>query len=300
MLDNLQILIAAPALAADLLIQGVFIGAIFALVAYGLALVWGVMNVKNLCQGDYVIVGGYIAYLMAQSGINPILALPIAFVLMFMFGWVVYLAVIRRVVDRDMFTSLLATFGLALLIAQVLNLIFGPEVRTAEAGFGTFFMADGLIAIQWVRLISLGLAGALALGIVLFMRHSRMGRAIRATAQDPRAARVLGVNTDQVYAFTYALNAAICGAAGVLVSLIWVIQPYFGIVYSIRAFVIVTAAGLGNLPGVILAGFGLGVAENMSAFLLGAEFAVAAVVSMLLIVLIYRQIQLYRVRQVVR
>jgi len=300
MLDNLQILIAAPAVAVDLLIQGMFIGAIFALVAYGLALVWGVMNVKNLCQGDYVIVGGYIAYEVARSGINPILALPVAFVLMFMFGWVVYVAVIRRVVDRDMFTSLLATFGLALLIAQVLNLIFGPEVRTAEAGFGTFFMADGLIAIQWVRLISLGLAGALAFGIVLFMRHSRMGRAIRATAQDPRAARVLGVNTDQVYAFTYALNAAICGAAGVLVSLIWVIQPYFGIVYSIRAFVIVTAAGLGNLPGVILAGFGLGIAENMSAFLLGAEFAVAAVVSMLLIVLIYRQIQLYRVRQVVR
>ena len=97
MLDNLQILIAAPAVAVDLLIQGVFIGAIFALVAYGLALVWGVMNVKNLCQGDYVIMGGYIAYVVAENGANPILALPVAFVLMFMFGWAVYVAVIRRV-----------------------------------------------------------------------------------------------------------------------------------------------------------------------------------------------------------
>ena len=300
MLDNIAVLIAAPAVAVDLLIQGMFIGAIFALAAYGLALVWGVMNVKNLCQGDFVIMGGYIAYQTAQYGVNPIVALPIAFVLMFLFGWAIYLLIIKRVVDRDMFTSLLATFGLSLLIAQVLNLIFGPEVRTAEAGFGTFFLADGMIAIQWVRLISLGLAGGLALGIVTFMRYSRMGRAIRATAQDPRAARVLGVNTDQVYAFTYALNAAICGAAGVLVSLIWVIQPYFGIVYSIRAFVIVTLAGLGNLPGVILAGLGLGIAENYSVFVLGAEFAVAAVVLMLLAVLIYRQIQLYRLRQVVR
>lgn len=300
MLDNIQVLIAAPAVAVDLLIQGAFIGAIFALIAYGLALVWGVMNVKNLCQGDYVIMGGYMAYLTAKFGVNPIVALPIAFVLMFMFGWVIYLVIIRRVVERDMFTSLLATFGLALLIAQVLNLIFGPEVRTADAGFGTFFMAGGLITIQWIRLISLGLAGALALGIVIFMRYSRMGRAIRATAQDPRAARVLGVNTDHVYAFTYALNAAICGAAGVLVSLIWVIQPYFGIVYSIRAFVIVTAAGLGNLPGVILAGLGLGMAENAAVFVLGAQFAVATVVSLLLVVLIIRQFQLYRVRQVVR
>lgn len=300
MLENIQILIAVPAIAVDLLIQGAFIGAVFALVAYGLALVWGVMNVKNLCQGDFVIMGGYIAYVTAQQGWNPILALPVAFVLMFMFGWVVYVTIIRRVVDRDMFTSLLATFGLALLIAQVLNLIFGPEVRTAEAGFGTFFLADGIIAVQWIRLISLVLASGLALGIVLFMRYSRMGRAIRATAQDARAARVLGVNTDQVYAFTYALNAAICGAAGVLVSLIWVIQPYFGIVYSIRAFVIVTAAGLGNMPGVILAGFGLGIAENASTFLLGAEFAIVAIVAMLLGVLVYRQIQMYRVRQVVR
>ncbi len=300
MLDNIMILIAAPAIALDLLIQGAFIGAVFALVAYGLALVWGVMNVKNLCQGDFVIMGGYIAYMTAQYGLNPILALPVAFVLMFMFGWLVYVAIIRRVVDRDMFTSLLATFGLALLIAQVLNLIFGPEVRTAEAGFGTFFLADGIIAVQWIRLISLCLASVLALGIVVFMRYSRMGRAIRATAQDARAARVLGVNTDQVYAFTYALNAAICGAAGVLVSLIWVIQPYFGIVYSIRAFVIVTAAGLGNMPGVILAGFGLGIAENASTFLLGAEFAIVAIVAMLLGVLVYRQIQMYRVRQVVR
>ena len=300
MLENIQILIAVPAIAVDLLIQGAFIGAVFALVAYGLALVWGVMNVKNLCQGDFVIMGGYVAYVTAQQGLNPILALPVAFVLMFMFGWVVYVTIIRRVVDRDMFTSLLATFGLALLIAQVLNLIFGPEVRTAEDGFGTFFLADAIIAVQWIRLISLVLASGLALGIVLFMRYSRMGRAIRATAQDARAARVLGVNTDQVYAFTYALNAAICGAAGVLVSLIWVIQPYFGIVYSIRAFVIVTAAGLGNMPGVILAGFGLGIAENASTFLLGAEFAIVAIVAMLLGVLVYRQIQMYRVRQVVR
>src|SRR3546814_7041298 len=119
---------------------------------------------------------------------------------MFGFGWAIYVAIIHRVVGRDMFTSLLATFGLALLIAQALNLIFGPEVRTAEAGLGTFFLADGIIAVQWVRLISLGLAAGLAVGLVLFMRRSRMGRAIRATAQDARAARVLGVETDRVYA----------------------------------------------------------------------------------------------------
>src|SRR3546814_2441493 len=88
------------------------------------------------------------------------------------------------------------------------------------------------------------------------MKRSRMGQAIRATAQNPRAAKVMGIDTDRVYAFTFALNSAICGAAGVLIAMIWLIQPFFGIIYSIRAFVVVTAAGFGNLPGVILAGFG--------------------------------------------
>lgn len=300
MLDNIQVLVVAPVFAVDLLLQGLFIGAIFALAAYGLALVWGVMNVKNLAQGDFVIMGGYITYSMTLAGIHPIVALPVSFVVMFAFGWVTYLLIIKRVVDRDMFTSLLATFGLSLLIQQVLQLIYGPEVQTADAGFDSIVLADSMIILPWARVISLLLAAGLALGIVVFMKYSRMGRAIRATAQDARAARVLGVNTDRVYAFTYALNAAICGAAGVLVAMIWVIQPYYGIVHSIRAFVIVTAAGLGNLPGVIAAGFGLGIAEKYADFVFGAEFAVAAVVSMLIIVLVYRQIQLYRVRQVVR
>lgn len=299
MLDNLYLLYLAPMVGVDLVIQGLFIGALFALIAYGLALVWGVMNVKNLAQGDMVIMGGYIAYQATLWGFHPIVALPVAIVLMFSIGWLIYLLIIKRVVDRDMFTSLLATFGLSLLIQQVLNLIYGPEVKIAESNFGSMHIGDFII-IQNVRLYSLLLAGALAIAIVLFMKKSRMGQAIRATAQDARAARVLGINTDQVYAFTYALNAAICGAAGVLVSMIWVIQPYYGIVYSIRAFIIVTAAGLGNLPGVIMTGFGLGVWENAAGFVFGAEFAVAAVVLMLVLVLMIRLIQTYRVRQVVR
>lgn len=299
MIDNLLLLTQVPILVVDLVIQGLFIGAIFALVAYGLALVWGVMNVKNLAQGDMVILGGYLGYQATLWGYHPIIALPVAIVVMFMLGWAIYAVIIRRVVDRDMFTSLLATFGLSLLIQQILNLIYGPEVKVADAGFGDFELGS-FIVIQNVRLYSLLMAAALALAIVLFMKKSRMGQAIRATAQDARAARVLGIDTDQVYAFTYALNASICGAAGVLVAMIWVIQPYYGIVYSIRAFIIVTAAGLGNLPGVILTGFGLGVWENVAGFVFGAEFAVAAVVLMLVAVLMYRLIQLYRVRQVVR
>jgi branched-chain amino acid transport system permease protein len=198
-----------------------------------------------------------------------------------------------------MFISLLATFGLAIFLQQVLNLMFGPEVRIAESGFETRSLFGGFVTVADTKVISFVLTGVLATVVVLFMTHSRMGQAIRATAQDARAAKVMGIDTERVYAFTYALNAAICGAAGVLISMIWVIQPFYGVTYSIRAFVIVTAAGLGNLPGVIIAGLSLGIAEQFSGFVLGAEFQQATVVGLLVLILVFRQIQMSRHRQAV-
>ena len=283
------------------MLDGIFIGAIFALAAYGLALVWGVMNLKNLAQGDFVIMGGYVAWWLGTHGHASVV-------------WAagggchhVRLRLARlsgrhqsRVVDKDLFTSLLATFGLAIVLQQGLNLMFGPETQTANAGFETLFILDNQVTVTQIRVISLFLCLILALGLVWFMKTSRMGQAIRATAQDARAAKVMGIDTDKVYAFTFSLNAAICGVAGALVSMIWVIQPFFGITHSIRAFVIVTAAGLGNLPGVVLSGFGLGIAEQFGGFILGAEFQQAIVVGILIAVLVWRQIQMSRYRQVVQ
>ena len=300
MLGNISLLLQAPILNVQLLLDGLFIGAIFALAAYGLALVWGVMNVKNLAQGDLVMMGGYIAWVLTQVGIHPILGLPVAMVIMFAFGWVIYRIIISRVIHKDLFTSLLATFGLALVIQQLLNLAFGPEVQVAESGFAINSIFGGMVTVSNIKFISLILAAILAAMVITFMKFSRMGQAIRATAQDPRAAMVMGIDTERIYAFTFALNAAICGAAGALISMIWVIQPFFGIAHSIRSFVVVTAAGLGNLPGVIVTGLGLGVAELYAGFVFGAELQQFTVVGLLVAVLVWRQIQQSRHRQVVQ
>jgi len=302
MLDNLSLLGLVPLLNLQLLIDGLLIGSIFALAAYGLALVWGVMNIKNLAQGDFVIMGGYIAFTLSESPFNlhPILSIPLVFVIMFVFGWVLYQTIIRRVIERDLFTSLLATFGLAIVIQQLLNLAYGPDVQTIRSDMATREFFGGEVTIADIRLVTFLLASVLALLITLFMKKSRMGRAIRATSQNARAARIMGINTDRVYAFTFSLNAGICGIAGVLISMIWVIQPFFGMTHSIRAFVIVTSAGFGNLIGVILSALGLGVVEQFSGFILGAEFQQATVVGLLVGVLIIRQIIQGRQRQVVK
>jgi len=302
MLDNLSLLGLVPLLNLQLLIDGLLIGSIFALAAYGLALVWGVMNIKNLAQGDFVIMGGYIAFTLSESPFNlhPILSIPLVFVIMFIFGWVLYQTIIRRVIERDLFTSLLATFGLAIVIQQLLNLAYGPDVQTIRSEMAIREFFEGEVTIADIKFVSFILAMIMGLMIAMFMKKSRMGRAIRATSQNARAARIMGINTDRVYAFTFSLNAAICGIAGVLISMIWVIQPFFGMTHSIRAFVIVTSAGFGNLIGVILSALGLGAVEQFSGFILGAEFQQATVVGLLVGVLIIRQIIQGRQRQVVQ
>ena len=301
MLDNLQLLfVYAPVMNVQMILDGIFIGAVFALAAYGLALVWGVMNVKNLAQGDFVIMGGYIAFTAHNLGIHPIFALPFIAFVMFIYGLVVYQLVIKRVIDNDMFVSLLATFGLSLFMQQVMNLIYGPEVQTVDSHMYIMTMFDDFVTVPTVKIVSLALAAVFATAIVIFMTRSRMGQAIRATAQDARAARVLGIDTNKVYMFTFALNSAICGIAGVLVSMIWVLQPFYGIVYSLRTFAIVTAAGLGNLPGVITMSFILGWVEQYAGIIAGAEWQIAAAVFVLIGVLSWRQVQMRCQRQVVR
>jgi branched-chain amino acid transport system permease protein len=302
MIDNLSLLGLAPLLNLQLLIDGLLIGSIFALAAYGLALVWGVMNIKNLAQGDFVIMGGYLAFTLSESPFNlhPILSIPLVFVIMFIFGWVLYQTIIRRVIERDLFTSLLATFGLAIVIQQLLNLAYGPDVQAIRSDMAIREFFEGEVTIADIKFVSFILAMIMGLMITIFMKKSRMGRAIRATSQNARAARIMGINTDRVYAFTFSLNAAICGIAGVLISMIWVIQPFFGMTHSIRAFVIVTSAGFGNLIGVIISALGLGAVEQFSGFILGAEFQQATVVGLLVGVLIIRQIIQGRQRQVVQ
>ena len=301
MLSNLELLFYwAPIINVQIVLEGIFVGAVFALSAYGLALVWGVMNIKNLAQGDFVIMGGYMAFSLHAMHVPLPLIMIAVMVGMFMFGWVIYIIMIRRIIDQDMFVSLLATFGLSLLVQQVMNIIYGPEVQTVDMELPIYDAFDNMVTIPSSKILSLFFAAVIAAGVIIFMKKSRLGQAIRATSQDARAARVLGINTDRGYAFTFAINAALCGAAGVLVSIIWVIQPFYGITYSVRSFAIVTAAGLGNLPGVITAGFGIGLFEKYVGVIVGTAYEVAAPVSILLIVLIIRQISMKRNRQVVK
>ncbi|MFQ5846229.1 MAG: branched-chain amino acid ABC transporter permease [Candidatus Methylomirabilales bacterium] len=297
MLENLTLLFQAPILSVQLLVDGVLIGAIFALAAYGMALVWGVMDIINIAQGEFVMLGGYVTVFLAAAGVHPLLTVPAAAAALYVLGWVLYRLVVFRIVDKDMFISILATFGISIVLQQLANELFGADVRTAESGLGTLFFADGMVTIGEIKLVAFVAALFLGAALVLFLKRSRLGQAIRATAQNARAARIMGINTDRVYATTFGLNAAICGAAGSLVVMTWLVHPYLGLSFTLRSFMIVIVAGLGNLAGVVLASFGLGAAENFAGFLLGTEYQNAFVFSLLVVILVWRNFRLSRQRK---
>lgn len=291
-MDGLQILFSAPIFSLQLIIDGILIGAIFALAAYGMALVWGVMKIINFAQGEFVILGGFIVYTLHKAGLNLFLCVPLAVVALYIVGWILYHLIIVRIVEKDLFISILATFGIAILMQQLMNQLFGADVQIVESKLDTWFFFDGNVTVLQIKVVGFLIAIVVGACLTLFMKKARLGQAIRATAQDARAARILGVDTNKVYASTFALNAAICGAAGALVVMTWVIQAFAGLAYTIRSFMIVIVAGLGNVSGVILAGLGLGAAENIAGFILGTEFQAAFVFSLLVVILVWRNFKL--------
>ena len=287
----------APILIVQASMDGILLGILFALIAYGMALQWGVMNIINIAQGELVILGGYIAYTMYLMGIHPAFGVIVSPIIMFFIGWILYKVVICRVVDRDLFISILATFGISILTQQLMNFIFGADVVVAQSNFGTTMFFEGLVTLPNSKIFSAVVSVIFAIGLVIYMKKSKLGRAIRATAQNAKAAKILGVDTEKVYAATFGINAALCGVAGSLISITFTLHPYVGLPYTVRSFMIVIVAGLGNLPGVALSGMGLGVFEEFADYILGTEFRIGAVFMLLVFILVYRRFVLSRKRE---
>ena len=287
----------APILMVQASMDGILLGILFALIAYGMALQWGVMNIINIAQGDLVILGGYIAYFMYLYGIHPALGVIVSPIVMYFVGIGIYKLVINKVVDRDLFISILATFGISILFMQLMNFAFGADVVLANSGYGTTMLFDNSVTLPNSKIFASIISIVFAIGLVVYMKKSKLGRAIRATAQNARAAKILGVDTEKVYAATFGINAALCGVAGALISITFTIHPYMGLPYTIRSFMIVIVAGLGNLPGVALSGMGLGVFEEFADYILGTEFRIGSVFLLLVLILVYRRFKLSKKRE---
>lgn len=273
----------------QVLINGILQGGLYAIVALGLALVWGVLNIVNLSHGAFIMLGAYISwYSFHWLGIDPFLGLPITAVLMFLVGYAIQRGILNLIVRSPMFNTLLITFGLEVVLTYLAQLVFSADFRTinpAYSGRNTTLLG---VTIPLVRLAACVMAIVLTLVMWYFLLHTRLGRAIRATAQNLSAARLYGVEPRHLYAVTFGLGLALAGAAGGLYGTVSQINPYIGATLTAKSFAIAIIGGLDTPLGVIAGGLILGLIESLTTLYVGPTFADVASFGVLVLVLIVR------------
>ncbi len=256
------------------LINGLLYGGILSIAAVGFSLIFGVMNVINLTHGIFVVGGAYGA-LIAWSvlGIDPLLSIPPLMLIAFAVGWILQRAVIQPAVERgNPVAALLVTFGFTLVALNLLTVFFSSSVRSISPSYSFINLRLGEVSFDLVRLIAFGCGLALIAILGSFLRFSRWGRIIRATALSELGARLCGVDARGVYAVTFAVGSAFAAASGVLIGMMLPFTPAEEVTWTVYAFIVVTLGGVGSLGGAMLGGVLLGLVSALTQTYLGGVF----------------------------
>jgi branched-chain amino acid transport system permease protein len=276
-------------LLAQVLVSGVLLGGLYALMALGLALVWGVLNIVNLSHGALIMLGAYTSYfLFTVWHIDPFVTLPITAVVLFVVGYVIERGILNFVIRGPMFNTLLITFGIEVILTYLAQLWFSADFRAINPGYAGANFAIAGITIPTVQVLVFAIALGLTVAMWLFLLHTRIGRGIRASAQNLVAARLYGVDPKRIYALTFGLGAALAGVTGGLYGTVSQINPYIGGPLTAKSFAIAIIGGLDNPLGVIVGGLVLGIVESLTALYFGSTYRDVASFGVLLLVLILR------------
>ena len=210
------------------MINGIMLGGFYAAMVLGFSIIWGVMGVINLAHGEFIMAGAYFTWVMNREyGWEPFLALIVVLPAFFVAGYILQRILINRVIERPHLISLLVTFGLSIIIANVYKLVYTSTPRTVESAFSGFWRM-GEVTIPITRTYVLAATLAMMVALHLFLQYTRLGKSIRAAAQNREAARIVGIEIGRVYAITFAICIALTGAAGMLASPTQAIFPFMG------------------------------------------------------------------------
>jgi branched-chain amino acid transport system permease protein len=274
----------------QLIVSGLLIGFVFSLIAVGLTLIWGVMDILNFAHGDFLMLAMFSSFLMfANLGLDPLLSLPMVVALLFMVGLLTFRWVIRPVLGYPGLIALLATFGLSIFIRNLVLFFVGPNYRVINQSIlaGKNFSILGLHFSLSQTMSAIGCV-LITSAVYLLIARTKFGRSLRATSLDKDTALLMGINTNRVFALTFGLGAACVGFAGGMLSNFYPIFPEVGLNFAIMSFVIVALGGFGNISGAFLAGIFVGLVENVGGFLIGPEFKYTLVFVLYLIVISIR------------
>jgi len=272
--------------------SGLMLGFVYALVAVGLSLIWGVMDIINFAYGEFLMLGMYSTFwFFSLFRMDPLFSLPIQAMVVFLLGFVVYKLLIKRVVDVPGLSALLATFGLRIFLRNLAQFLWTPDYRfinEAIVADRKIMLFDGMLILGMPQLVAALGSILMTLAVFYFIQKTRMGRAIQATSMDKDAARLMGIDTEKVYSLTFGIAGACVGVAAALLASFYPIYPEAGSIYGLIALVIVALGGFGNIKGALYSGVIIGLTESIGGFFLGAEFKYALIFLIYLVVLQFR------------
>lgn len=272
---------------AQILLNGLMLGAIYACIAVGFSLVWGVLNVINMVHGAFIILGGYLTFFAwLHFKIHPFLMiLPVA-VVMFGLGYILQRGMINKVISKPVLTTLTLTFGLEMILYNAMNLVFSATPRRISLDMGLLKLGELLLPVD--RIASMVLALTLTGLLYLVLRTSKIGRAIVAVRMDRDAASLMGINVKEIYAITFGIGAFMAGACGALVAVVFPVSTSLTGLFLGKAFVICVIGGLGTVPGALVGGLTLGVIESFAGYWLGPQNAILIGFILMLALLVVR------------
>jgi branched-chain amino acid transport system permease protein len=275
--------------AAQILVNALVLGCLYACIAIGFSLVWGVLNVINLIHGSFIVLGAYLAFGLYYSlHISPWYAVVVAAPVFFAFGYILQRLLLNRVISAPVLVTLTLTFGLDLILNNAMIYFFKADYRklTLTPALGSVSIFHVVVPVD--RLIATATALALTGLLYLLLRRSRVGRAIVAVRLDRDAAVLMGVDVKSIYAIAFGLGAALAGCAGVAMALIFPISPLTSSAYLGKAFVVCVLGGLGSVSGALAGGLLLALVENVGSTFLGPDHATTLSFALLIAFLILR------------
>lgn len=268
------------------LINGILQGGVYAAVAVGLSLIFGVSGILNAAHGELVMLGAFATYwLVTLGGVDPILTLPISFALLFALGWALQYFVLNRTLGRPLILSMLVTFGISLVLLNVALRLWSGDHRMLRISYFEHSLIIGPFIVPLSRVVACLVGVGLVAGLSWLLASTRLGRMIRATSQDLEMARMVGVNPRTIYALTFGIGAGVTGVAGSLIAFYAPIEPNMGLTYTLFAFAVVVLGGLGYTAGVIWGGLALGIAQALTETYLEAGLSLLVAFFLLYMVL---------------
>jgi branched-chain amino acid transport system permease protein len=271
----------------QIIISGIIMGLIYGLVATGLTLTWGVLDIINFTHGEYLMISMYVSFwLYSLMNLDPLLSLPIVIIVMFIIGYLTYSIVVKNVINAPALSALLATFGLSLVFRNMAQFLWTPNARfITNSVLSGKKISIGSIIIGYPQLAAAIGSIVVIYAIYYFIEKTKVGKSIQATALDKNTAKLMGINTERVYGLTFAISGAAAGIAGGLLSTFYPVYPESGILYALIGFVIVALGGFGNIKGALYGGLIIGLSEAVGGYYLGTQFKYAIIFLIYLIVI---------------